>query len=74
MSNIIDNSSNECKIYTEIGRRIKFISNLCAGNVICDDETLMCIGESAVEIVDLYNLLKEKNCINKLSFIVNKEN
>lgn len=56
-------------IYKEIGIRLKFIIKMCSSNTICDDGVLICLGEYATDIADLYAMLKEKDQTAKFIFI-----
>ena len=57
----ISSLSRTDDIYKEIGIKLKYIIKQCSSsNPIADDRVFISLGESAAELVDLYNLLKEK--------------
>lgn len=69
MNESVSTLSSEKDIYKEIGVRLKFIIKMCSSNTICDDGVYTCMGEYAVDIIDLYAMLKEKDQTSKFIFI-----
>ena len=72
MNESVSTLSSEKDIYKEIGVRLKFIIKMCSSNTICDDGVYTCMGEYAVDIIDLYAMLKEKGCTSKF-VVFNKD-
>lgn len=69
MNKSVSTVSSEKDIYKEIGIRLKFIIKMCSSNMTCDDGILICLGEYATDIADLYAMLKEKDQTSKFIFI-----
>ena len=76
-SYIVNSSSSESEILKELGKRIYSIIYLSTNWDLRDkrdDPDFIKIGNYSVEAMDLYNMLKEKNCTDHQFVISEDEN
>ena len=74
---IVNSSSSESEILRELGKRIYSIIYLSTNWNLQDkrdDSDFIQIGNYSVEAMDLYNMLKEKNCTDHQFVISEDEN
>ena len=75
-SYIVNSSSSESEILRELGKRIYSIIYLSTNWNLQDkrdDSDFIQIGNYSVEVMDLYNMLKEKNCTDHPFIIIEDE-
>ena len=75
-SYIVNSSSSESDILKELGKRIYSIIYLSTNWNLqdkIDDSDFIKIGNYSVEVMDLYNMLKEKNCTDHSFIIIEDE-